>query len=59
MINPYLFSFALIGLVALVFIVLKLAGVVAWPWWAVLLPIWSEVIALIILLAACVWLGDD
>lgn len=26
------------GIIGFVFVILKLAGVIAWPWWAVLLP---------------------
>lgn len=32
------------GLLALVFIVLKLTGVIAWSWWWVLSPIWGGVL---------------
>ena len=28
------------GLLAIVFIVLKLTGVIAWSWWWVLSPVW-------------------
>lgn len=28
------------GLLTLLFIGLKLAGYIAWPWWAVLFPVW-------------------
>lgn len=41
------------GLLAIVFIVLKLTGVIAWSWWWVLAPIWLPasigLIALIVL----------
>ncbi|WP_425230206.1 hypothetical protein [Sphingomonas sp.] len=30
-----------LGVVAIVLIVLKLAGLIAWSWWLVLLPIWA------------------
>ena len=29
-----------VGLLTIVFIVLKLTGVIAWSWWLVLSPIW-------------------
>jgi hypothetical protein len=40
----------------LIFIVLKLTGVIAWSWWIVLLPFWGPLALLIpiLLLAAVV-----
>ena len=29
-----------LGALLLIFIVLKLVGVIAWSWWAVLIPLW-------------------
>jgi ABC-type siderophore export system fused ATPase/permease subunit len=29
------------GLLGIVFITLKLTGVIAWKWWVVLLPLWG------------------
>lgn len=44
-----------IGLLQIVFIVLKLCNVITWKWWVVLLPIEIEVVALFLLLAlACI-----
>lgn len=40
-----------LGLLTIVFIVLKLCGVITWSWWWVLCPIWGA-IALGIVLAA-------
>lgn len=37
------------GLLALVFIVLKLTGHINWPWVFVLMPIWIPIIIIIIL----------
>jgi len=31
------------GLLAIVFIILKLTNVIAWSWWWVLLPLWGPV----------------
>ena len=31
----------LFGVLAIVFIVLKLVGVIDWSWWYVLLPLWG------------------
>lgn len=40
-----------LGLLAIVFIVLRLCNVIAWSWWWVLAPIWIPVaIAIIVLL---------
>lgn len=38
------------GLLAIVFITLKLLGVIAWSWWWVLSPLW---IGLALILAVC------
>ncbi len=40
------------GVLAIVFIVLKLAGVVSWPWLWVLSPIWIPLV-LIVIAAIC------
>ena len=29
------------GLLGIVFIILKLCNVIAWPWWVVTLPLWG------------------
>ena len=42
-----------LGLLTIVFIVLKLTGVIAWSWWFVLLPFWGPLaIGLMFLLVA-------
>jgi len=41
-------SFA--GLLTIVFVVLKLCGVIAWSWWWVLAPVWITVAIYIITL---------
>ena len=48
-----------LGLLALVFITLKLCGVIAWSWWLVLLPLYFGVAVLIFffLMAIIGWLG--
>ena len=43
------------GVLALIFITLKLLGVVAWSWWWVLAPIWiPSAIAIVIVLAVVI-----
>ena len=37
------------GLLTIVFIVLKLIGVIAWSWWWVLSPLWISLILVLIL----------
>ena len=39
-----------VGVLTIVFIVLKLLGKIAWSWWWVLSPIWISVILVIIYL---------
>ncbi|KAB7765369.1 hypothetical protein [Xanthomonas sp. LMG 12461] len=42
-----------VGLLTIVFIVLKLTGYIAWSWWWVLSPVWiSSLIAILIVLGA-------
>lgn len=36
-----------VGLLQIAFIVLKLIGVIKWPWWWVLSPIWMNIILLV------------
>ena len=52
-----------LGLLTIVFIVLKLCGKIAWSWWWVLSPIWIPLIIVAGLLAAAlvivVFVGKD
>ena len=41
----------------LLFIGLKLAGVLAWPWWLVLSPLLAELALLVCYFVAWVWLA--
>lgn len=34
-------------LLLLIFITLKLCGVISWSWWVVLIPLWFEIVILI------------
>lgn len=40
----------LFGVLAIVFIVLKLVGVIDWSWWYVLLPLWGPAAIVIVIL---------
>ena len=33
---------SLLGVLQIIFIVLKLCNLIAWSWWAVLIPLWVE-----------------
>jgi len=46
-----------LGLLAIVFIVLKLTGYIAWSWWWVLAPIWIPIIVLPFLFLLLLWLA--
>lgn len=46
----------ILGVLLIVFIVLKLVGVVTWSWWIVLAPLWVEIGLLIIVILVIVWL---
>ena len=39
-----------LGMLAILFIGLKLAGIITWPWWVVLLPLWGPFAAVAIFL---------
>ena len=44
------------GVLTLIFITLKLLGVITWSWWWVLAPLWiPTIIAIIIFLVVLVW----
>jgi len=43
---------SVLGVVQIVFIILKLVGVISWSWWVVLIPLWIT-IGLILFLAFC------
>ena len=46
-----------VGLLTIVFIVLKLTGYVAWSWWWVLSPLWISVLLWIVLVGGIVALA--
>lgn len=46
----------ILGVLLIIFIVLKLVGVVTWSWWVVLIPLWIEIGLLIIVIFVIVWL---
>ena len=35
----------ILGVLGIVFITLKLVGVITWPWWVVLLPLYGPVVS--------------
>lgn len=39
----------IVGVLTIVFVVLKLAGVIAWSWWWVLSPLWISFILWLVL----------
>ena len=41
-----------IGIVQIVFVILKLCGLINWSWWAVLIPLWIDlgIIALFVII---------
>ena len=49
------------GLLGVVFITLKLLGIINWSWWWVLAPIWipsAIVIAIVIIIFVCIAMAD-
>lgn len=48
-------------LLVVVFVVLKLTGVIAWPWIWVLAPIWIGAVLVVLMMTAILlvaWIGD-
>lgn len=45
------------GLLTIVFIILKLTGVIAWSWWWVLAPIWISLLIAVLFVVSFVALG--
>ena len=43
-------GFPILGILGLIFITLKLTGVIAWSWWWVLAPFWGAFLLGVILL---------
>lgn len=46
------------GLLTIVFIILKLCGVIAWSWWWVLSPLWISAIGWVILVIIILLLAE-
>ncbi|WP_293826146.1 hypothetical protein [uncultured Parolsenella sp.] len=51
----------LMGALAVLLIGLRLAGLIDWPWWAVLLPMWGPLalVALLVLVIAVLEIAID
>jgi hypothetical protein len=45
------------GLLTIVFIILKLCGVIAWSWWWVLSPLWINAIIAVVIIAIYIAIG--
>ena len=45
------------GLLGVAFVVLKLCGVIDWPWLLVLSPFWISLVVYVIALVVIVWLS--
>lgn len=46
------------GMLAIVFITLKLTGIIAWSWWWVLAPIWIPIALAVVALLTVAFLED-
>ena len=47
-----------VGLLTIVFIVLKLLGKITWSWWWVLSPIWIQIVILILEIVILAFIDD-
>lgn len=48
-----------VGLLAIVFIVLKLTGYIAWSWVWVLAPLWAPIVFVMLIIAAIMITGGN
>ena len=39
----------ILDVILVIFIVLKLVGVITWPWWVVLIPLWASLVLIAII----------
>lgn len=46
-------SIGFVGMLAIVFITLKLVGVIGWSWWWVLSPLWGGLALVIVVMVVC------
>lgn len=46
--NSYPSGIGFWGLLQIVFIVLKILGIINWSWWLVLIPVWISVLSFLI-----------
>lgn len=49
--TTYSGGIGLLGVVQIVFIILKLVGVITWSWLVILIPLWIQLSAIIVMLA--------
>lgn len=49
---------SLLGVLGLIFIVLKCVGVIAWSWWLVLLPWYGPVVLWALIVLLCVVISN-
>lgn len=40
----------ILDVILIIFIVLKLVGVITWPWWVVLIPLWASLVLIAIII---------
>ena len=50
----------LLGVLQIVFIVLKLTDLISWPWLVVLIPLWIEIVGIIIMITIiCIFVHKE
>jgi len=49
---------SVLGVLQIIFIVLKCFKVITWSWWLVLIPLWVEIGVIAIVLIICCWLNN-
>lgn len=47
----------LLDVILVVFVILKLAGIITWSWWVVLIPLWIGLILIIIYIVIVVYIA--
>lgn len=48
----------MLGVLQIIFLVLKCIGTIDWSWWAVLTPLWINLVLIVITVVLLIWFED-
>lgn len=49
---------SMLGVLQVIFIVLKCIGTIDWSWWAVLTPLWIDLVLIVITVIFLIWFEE-